>query len=340
MQKRSIQPNRPLKRAPERGSKTNPGVRGKPNQDSLGFFRIGPGGSSRWREAPEQSIFVGVVADGVTSESAGATASTVAIRSLQRVLAQTTNVNSITQRLEEGLRVANQDIVEASQQSSKMSGMSTTIVAAVIDGWRLYIAHVGDSRAYLIRGSQIHRLTLDHTWVQQALDTGRLTEREAQTHTNRHTLLHYLGNTRSVQVDHEIVAPGTYDNGVERHMQTSIALEPGDMILLCSDGVTDKLRDRDILRLVQHHGRDPRAVARALIDLAVKRREEDNITAALIALPSHPLQRLLRTGNHDLVSLLIMVAILSLLLFSGWWLWSWGHANGLLSLLPLVPVVV
>ncbi len=276
--------HKPLKRAPLRGRKTDPGVAGKANQDSYALFSTGPKRDSSWEADPEHSLYVVAVADGVTGQAAGANASEVAVHTLQQVMSQRAHKLPPPQCLREAFEAANAKIVQAAREDSKLRGMSTTLVAAVVDGWRLYLGHVGDSRAYLIRGKAIHRLTLDHTWVQEALDAERLTDAEARTHTNRHNLLRYLGNPRGLDVDQTIIAPGT-DTGPRRRFEMNLALQPNDVILLCSDGVTDKLKQPEILAIVRRHRQQPRAAARALVNLALERREEDNITAVLLSLP-------------------------------------------------------
>ncbi len=296
----------PLKRAPLRGRKTDPGVAGKANQDSYALFAVGPKRGSNWEADPERTLYVVAVADGVTGQAAGANASEVAVHTLQQVMSQRAHHLPPAQCLREAFEAANAKILQVAREDSKLRGMSTTLVAAVIDGWRLHLGHVGDSRAYLIRDKAIYRLTLDHTWVQEALDAERLTDSEARTHTNRHNLLRYLGNPRGLDVDQTIITPGT-DTGPQRRFEMELALQPNDVILLCSDGVTDKLNQQEILNVVRRHRRQPRMAARALVDVAVERREEDNITAVLLSLPG----RRWPMGLLALGGLLILLAALA-----------------------------
>lgn len=281
----------PLTKAPLYGSETHRGVVNKPNEDRRAIFRAGPGDPEAWAIHPENSLYVAVVADGVTSQAAGAQASQIAVDTLQQSLQQHRHgllPDEVPSALNEAIHTANRKIVATTEQNPEQRGMSTTIVVAAVFGRTLFIAHIGDSRAYLIRGNEIHRLTVDHTWVQQALDVGRLDENEARTHPNRHVLTQHLGTNAPLQVDHKLIALGSALHGDLRKMKRSLTLQPGDTILLCSDGVSDKVRREELQQIVAQNWQAPGQAARSLVRRALAKHEGDNITAALLTMPDSP----------------------------------------------------
>jgi len=200
---------------------------------------------------------------------------------------------------------------------------------AAIEGWQLYVAHLGDSRAYLIRNNVIHSLTVDHTWVQQALDAGRLSEADAKLHPNRHTILRHLGVARGLEIDRELLAFPSDQRLASRRMATSLSLEPGDAILLCSDGVTEKVKDEEILAIVKANKEQPKQAVRQLVQCALDREEGDNITAVLLVMPEIGLQGLVnRTGLGVNAFSLLSLVVVALLLGGAWWVlgnWQGGQ---------------
>ena len=143
--------------------------------------------------------------------------------------------------------------------------MGTTVVLAYIQGRRAYIGSVGDSRAYLVRGGRIMQLTDDHTFVNEQVRAGTLSPAEARRHPARNILTRAVGSQDEVEADL-----------VEQD------LEAGDLLILCSDGLTTMVDDHDILDVVRRQGGDPDRGCQALINLANERGGDDNITAILI----------------------------------------------------------
>ena len=323
------------RQAPAIGSCTHRGVGGKENQDRNVAFRIGPGNPDDWSAYPAQSRYAVAVADGVTSQAAGADASGIAVQALKRVLCQDAHGAPPKLLLEEAFLQVNSDILSAVAANPSFKGMSTTLVAAMVQGWHLFVAHVGDSRAYLIRGNTLSRLTVDHTWVQEALDAGRLTQEAARVHPNRHTILRFLGSRRAVQIDGTIIKPGTDGGLATRQLCESIVLEPGDALLLCTDGITDKIEEDELLRLVRSHQYRPRQGARTLVETAVSRGETDNITAVLMVMPHAGLRGFLAgllpgSGLKDNWNPLLLGALAFLLVAALWLFFQEGN-------LPLGP---
>jgi len=266
---------------------THNGARNKPNEDRYATF-TGPGDNGR----PVQFL---AVADGVTSTHGGERASDIAVRVLQQTLQTPTQTagraapKSLRDRLADAIHRANQEILETARKDPDLKGMSTTLVVAAVDGDQLIVMHVGDSRAYLIRNGKAHQLTRDHTWVQDALEEGRITREQAANHPNRHVILRYLGDARGISIDQGILDPDKPavdidETEVGRQQQarandTTLTLRPGDALLLCSDGLYGRITDGEMAAAVTKFA--PEKAVKSMIDEAVKRDEPDNITIVL-----------------------------------------------------------
>lgn len=163
----------------------------------------------------------------------------------------------------EAVKNANQSVYKTSLEQPELSGMGTTLVAAVVLGDGAHIVHVGDSRAYLIGGDKISRLTTDHSVVQQLVELGQITEEEARVHPEKNMI------TRAVGVKEDVSADAS-----------SVKLRKNDAILLCSDGLSNLVEEeemRDIVATTPHE-----EAAELLISLALSRGGADNITAVII----------------------------------------------------------
>jgi PPM family protein phosphatase len=169
------------------------------------------------------------------------------------------------QRVGAIIQEANRRIYERARADTEVSGMGTTITAALVEGERVVIGHVGDSRAYRLRGGRLEQLTDDHSLVADLVRGGRISPEEAETHPQRSVITRALGTDAQVDVD-----------------SLAVDAEPGDVFLLCSDGLTTMLADEEILDIVgrgkslEHAGKD-------LVKAANRRGGEDNITVVLFA---------------------------------------------------------
>jgi PPM family protein phosphatase len=199
------------------------------------------------------------VADGMGGAQAGELASRLAAASLKELSPGHSGEDAVAGLVQE----ANARIYRRAVEDPAAAGMGTTMTAALVDAaaGAVAIAHVGDSRAYLVRGDELAQLTADHSLVAELVRSGRLTQEEAENHPQRSVITRVLGTDPEVDVD-----------------TLTVAAEPGDLFLICSDGLTAMLRDEDILQLVDEAGREPEAVARALVDAANRAGGEDNIT--------------------------------------------------------------
>ncbi|CAM3671204.1 PP2C family protein-serine/threonine phosphatase [Deinococcus frigens] len=200
------------------------------------------------------------VADGMGGHAAGELAATLALEALSaHYLARRT---APPVRLAEAVQAANVSVLR--HAVGEYMGMGTTLIAALIDRGALIIAHVGDSRAYLLRGGELHRLTDDHSWVSEQVRLGHLTEEEARDHQWRSVVSNALGGEERVRLE-----------------LFGLRLRAGDRLLLCSDGLSSVVADADLLELLTRP-LAPDSAVRCLIDAANDAGGPDNITALVI----------------------------------------------------------
>jgi PPM family protein phosphatase len=201
------------------------------------------------------------VADGMGGAQAGEIASRLAAASLTQ--AEPSGEPGQT-RVVTLIQAANRSVYERASEDEAVSGMGTTMTIALVDGDDVWIGHVGDSRAYLIRDGQVEQLTEDHSLVAELVRSGRLSPEEAEAHPHRSVITRALGTDPEVEVDAFFV----------------VAM-PGDVFMICSDGLTSMVDDETILGLVKEHRGDLDATAAGLIDEANRAGGEDNITVVL-----------------------------------------------------------
>jgi serine/threonine protein phosphatase PrpC len=220
--------------------------------------------TGRQRRGNEDSAFarapVFVVADGMGGAQAGEVASQMAVETFEAGLPED---GTPEERLAEVVREANRRIHELSVAEHEHAGMGTTLTAAYLDDGYVAIAHVGDSRAYLFRDGELARLTQDHSLVEELRQRGKLTEEEAAEHPQRSIITRALGPEPDVQVD-----------------TSSQAVRSGDVVLLCSDGLTSMISEQEISQILAS-APNLRAAGDRLIDGANAAGGKDNITVVL-----------------------------------------------------------
>jgi protein phosphatase len=174
-----------------------------------------------------------------------------------------------TSRIDALIQEANRRIYDRASTDPTASGMGTTMTVALVEGMTVAIGHVGDSRAYLVRGETMEQLTEDHSLVNELLKTGKLSEEEAQVHPQRSVITRAVGTDPDVDVD-----------------GFTIEAEDGDVFLICSDGLTDMVEDEEILELVHANRDDLDKAVKALVAAANRGGGEDNITAVAFQISS------------------------------------------------------
>lgn len=231
-------------------SLTEKGKVRKNNQDSfINYFH------------PRFSVFV--VCDGMGGHKAGEVASKMAVESIQKSIINKKDRHDYEDILRESIEEANREVYDESTINDECSNMGTTVVACLVVQDKIYIGHVGDSRAYLIRNSKISRLTKDHSLVQKLLDDGAISLEEARVHPDRSTLTRALGTEVHVEVEMDIIEP-----------------EEGDIFLLCSDGLTSMVEDCEIGNIVNEADGAKESVE-ILVNKALEEGGLDNITISL-----------------------------------------------------------
>jgi serine/threonine protein phosphatase PrpC len=198
------------------------------------------------------------VADGMGGAQAGELASSLAAAALKD--SQEPGGGG-EERVDELIQQANRRVYERQSQDAAASGMGTTMTVALVEDGRVAFGHVGDSRAYLIRGGALEQLTEDHSLVAELVRSGKLSPEEAEGHPQRSVITRALGTDPDVDVD-------TF----------SVETKPGDLFLICSDGLTSMVDDETILEEVARNRHDLKSAAKALVRAANKGGGEDNIT--------------------------------------------------------------
>ncbi|SEJ81972.1 protein phosphatase [Deinococcus reticulitermitis] len=259
-------------------------------------------------ELPRGGLYA--VADGMGGHAAGELAANLALDTLSQ--GYLTGRSAPPQRLTEAMQAANLAVMRRAVGESV--GMGTTLLALLVDRGAALIAHVGDSRAYLLRAGELTRLTDDHSWVAEQVRLGILTEEEARHHQWRSVVSNALGGEERVRLE-----------------LFGFGLRAGDRLLLCSDGLSGVVEERDLAAILSRSP-DPEAAARRLIDAANDAGGPDNITAVVIdvlehqPLPRYPLPERLpggpeyadlliaaRRGNSALTYLLLTLVYFTLL---------------------------
>jgi serine/threonine protein phosphatase PrpC len=267
------------------GRVSDAGRSGKNNEDSADTFqaRLLTQQNGTSVEAP---LHVAVVADGIGGNVAGEMASRTAVDTIKAFFGSKEHM-AVPDRLTGAIIEANRQIYDRAAADPTLLGMGTTVVAAVIAEGRLYVAHAGDSRAYLLRNGQLYRLTLDHTWAQEAIEANRLTPAQAKDHPNRHVIKRFLGISETVDVDSimiDVNHGGLDPEQIHTWPKTNtLPLQPGDSVMLCSDGLTDVVDDERIAATVNRYA--PQEAAQRLVDQANKAGGPDNITVVVVKWP-------------------------------------------------------
>jgi protein phosphatase len=225
---------------------------------------------------PQHRLYV--VADGMGGHSHGEVASQLAVNSIRDFIAKSadrdttwpfgmdTDLARHSNLLKMAVRIAHDHVLRAISKDGSLYGMGTTVVGLLLSGSSAAVAHVGDSRAYRLRDGRLEQLTQDHTWVNEQVVAGFLSREQARTHPLKNVVTRALGGESDVLVD-------------VREME----VQPGDLFLLCSDGLTGMLSDADIRERLDS-GRSLPEICRTLITDSNARGGIDNVTVVLLAI--------------------------------------------------------
>lgn len=273
-----------------------------------------------WREpdGPEAAGRDGwlyVLADGAGGMDAGEVASRYATeRTVAHYLASA-GEKDWALRLHRAMLSANRDLRNLSAAQATQNRMATTMVAVVVAGDRAFIANVGDSRAYLWRKGELQQVTRDQSLIAKLLEEGAITEAEAATHPRRHVILYSLGSERDPRID-------LYE----------LALQPGDQILLCSDGLTRHVSDDELAIILGEQ--DPEEATAALVRLANERGGHDNISVGVLRVETVAGGERVRQGQRAkrpeavptpartfLLGYTLFLSLLQTVLISALWFW-------------------
>lgn len=243
--------------------RTDVGRRRKVNEDS---FLVAPGSN------------LYAVCDGMGGHNAGEVASQMAIESLAAFVERSgvereitwpwgldANLSFDANRLKTAIRLANSEVFQSAAEREELSGMGTTIVAGLVADTTLTIGSAGDSRCYLVRDSQMQQLTKDDSWVSAALGEGILSSDDVERHPLRNVITKAVGARDSIELD------------LVEH-----TLQPGDVLLLCSDGLHGMVNDGDIARLLLSSLESLEGATARLVDAANEAGGRDNVTAVLL----------------------------------------------------------
>lgn len=229
---------------------------------------------------PRHNLYV--VADGMGGHSHGEVAAQLAVRTIHDFIVKTSDRDTTwpfagdarlarhSNLLKMAVRMAHDKVLAAISQDGSLHGMGTTVVGFLLEGTVAAVAHVGDSRAYRLRGGRLDQLTQDHTWVHEQVVAGFLSKEQARSHPLKNVVTRALGGESDVLVD-----------------VREIEVQPGDLYLLCSDGLTAMLGDAD-LRERLGSGLGLHEICRSLVDEANSRGGIDNVTVVLLAIDADP----------------------------------------------------
>jgi protein phosphatase len=258
-------------------AQTHPGMSGKNNEDRFAVSAY------KLNESDSTPVLVAVLSDGIGGHRAGEIAAEIAVNQISHIIAGS-DVDRPWELIVDAVQSASIAIQQASLEDPDRQGMGATCAVVCVVGNKLYSAAVGDSRIYIMRNNRIQQMTIDHTWIQEAIEAGILNHKEVDGHPNAHVIRRYLGGAQPPVVDQRLRITGN-ETDSQAEANQGFTIQPGDRLLLCSDGLTDLVSDSEILAEFQKSQTSEAKVSN-LIDLANERGGHDNITLITIEGPS------------------------------------------------------
>lgn len=209
-----------------------------------------------------------VVADGLGGHRAGEVASRTAVlsfvKSIEEKYGNLKDLDSLSTLLKESIQMASEKILRKSTANAELKGMGTTISAAVLFKNTMVVAHVGDSRIYLLRKGELKQITKDHTYVQMLVDRGEISQEEAKEHPMKNALLQALGGETSLDIEVK-----------------AVKLKPEDVVLLCTDGLYNLVDDAQIVEVLESRSSTVEK-AKKLVSMALRAGGLDNVTVVIL----------------------------------------------------------
>ncbi|MCU6760767.1 Serine/threonine phosphatase stp [uncultured Roseburia sp.] len=200
-----------------------------------------------------------IVADGMGGHNAGEFASRFTVETIVKTAAECKEQDTVS-ILRSAILSANEALLLYAKEHEKMAGMGTTIVAAAANGAQLYVANVGDSRLYVV-GDEIRQITKDHSLVQEMVRMGELDEEKARSHPDKNIITRAIGAEEELKIDF-----------------FEVPLQPGDKVMMCTDGLTNMIEDTDMLSVLNEPGVSLDKKVESLVNTANKNGGKDNIT--------------------------------------------------------------
>lgn len=264
------------------GAATHPGLVRKQNEDQYLVATLAKALEVKSTSLPQprsvkfskQEGHLFVVADGMGGAAAGEKASELAVMSVEKFVLDALDFflcrpgsekSTVVQELAQALERADRAVIAGAETDLRLRGMGTTLTLAYAVSTDLFIAHVGDSRGYLYRDGKLGQITRDHTLVQAMIDEGLLSPQDARQHVRRHVVTNVLGGP---------------EQGIQAEIK-KISILDGDVLLLCSDGLSEPAGDQAIADVLAGEG-DPEMAARNLIEIALAAGGPDNITVIVV----------------------------------------------------------
>lgn len=255
---------------------SHPGMSGKNNEDRFAVLS-----HVLSQDDPTPSLFA-VLSDGIGGHRAGEVAAELAVNHISQFISESNGRNP-QEILEEAIHTASNAIAHHSASNDDRHGMGATCACVWIINDKLYIAFVGDSRIYLLRGGHIQQVTTDHTWVQEAVEKKIIKPEDARTHPNVHVIRRYLGSVKLPEVDFRLKLSDS-ENSIQATKNQGTTLQPDDILLLCSDGLTDMVWADEIQKIILEND-SLKTAAQRLVAKANERGGHDNITVILVSIP-------------------------------------------------------
>jgi len=230
---------------------------------------------------PTPAVFA-ILCDGIGGHKAGEVASEMAVNRISAGVARSDGARP-TEILRVAFRETNEKIVAAARDNPDRKGMGATLACAWVIGRRLYTASAGDSRTYLVRAGSIQQLNIDHTWLQEAIEKGAVDPAKVKDAPNLHVIRRHLGSEKENEPDFRLrLRDGETNEQMLANQGTPLL--PGDVLVLCSDGLTDYLKSSEILGVMQKT-KNLNASVKTLVDQANQRGGQDNITVVMLMMP-------------------------------------------------------